>query len=109
MEGVPNDVVELIIAVDLNPSDPEEPINVNDVKVRDKGEGGEEGGCDCCARFRKAIAKLDPEMAAAVEGDKSDEEAVSALEAMADEEPEEAQDEATMFDKAFAKRDKEMM
>ena len=40
---VPSDVVELIIAVDLNPSDPEEPINVNDVKVSPKGEGGEDG------------------------------------------------------------------
>lgn len=43
---VPSDVVELIIAVDLNPSDPEEPINVNDVKVSPKGEGGEDGGDD---------------------------------------------------------------
>lgn len=42
MAEVPNDVVELIIAVDLNPSDPEEPINVNDVKVNPKGEDGEE-------------------------------------------------------------------
>lgn len=41
-EGVPSDVVELIIAVDLDPSDPAEPINVNDVQVR--GKGGAEGG-----------------------------------------------------------------
>lgn len=42
----PNDVVELIIAVDLDPSDPEEPINVNDVKVRDKGESDQTDGED---------------------------------------------------------------
>ena len=40
-DNIPSDIVELIIAVDLNPSDPEEPINVNDVKVNPKdGEGG---------------------------------------------------------------------
>ncbi len=44
MDGMPSDIVELIIAVDLNPSDPEEPLNVSSVDVRDKGEGGEEGG-----------------------------------------------------------------
>lgn len=33
-------IVELIIAVDLDPSDPEEPLNVSSVDVRDKGEGG---------------------------------------------------------------------
>lgn len=38
MAEIPSDVVELIIAVDLNPSDPEEPINVNSVDVRDKDE-----------------------------------------------------------------------
>lgn len=38
MEGVPSDIVELIIAVDLNPSDPEEPINVKGVDVRGEGE-----------------------------------------------------------------------
>ena len=41
-----SDVVELIIAVDLDPSDPSEPINVGDVKVNPKGEGGSEGGED---------------------------------------------------------------
>jgi hypothetical protein len=46
VKETPSDVVELIIAVDLNPSDPEEPINVNDVKVNPKGEGGEDGGED---------------------------------------------------------------
>lgn len=39
-----SDIVELIIAVDLNPSDPEEPLNVSSVDVRDKGEGGDGGG-----------------------------------------------------------------
>ena len=37
MSDVPSDIVELIIAVDLNPTDPEEPINVSSVDVRDKG------------------------------------------------------------------------
>lgn len=41
-EQTPSGVVELIIAVDLDPSDPEEPINVSDVDVRSKG--GAEGG-----------------------------------------------------------------
>ena len=56
---VPSDVVELIIAVDLNPSDPEEPINVNSVDVRGKGEDGE-GGDD----WRGLVVQLlmgDPE------------------------------------------------
>jgi len=41
-----SDIVELILAVDLNPSNPEEPININSVDVRDKGDGGDEGGED---------------------------------------------------------------
>lgn len=40
---VPSDVVELIIAVDLNPKDPQEPINVNDVSVKPKGEASQDG------------------------------------------------------------------
>ena len=44
MDKTPSDVVELIIAVDLNPSNPEEPINVSNVDVRGKGEGGDNGG-----------------------------------------------------------------
>ena len=52
MEG-PNDIVELIIAVDLNPTNPEEPINVSSVDVRDKGEGGE-GGED----WRRLVMQL---------------------------------------------------
>jgi hypothetical protein len=43
---VPSDIVELIIAVDLNPTDPEEPINVSSVDVRGKGEGAPDGGED---------------------------------------------------------------
>lgn len=46
MDNTPSDIVELIIAVDLNPSDPEEPLNVSSVDVRDKGEGGAEGSDD---------------------------------------------------------------
>lgn len=44
MSEVPNDIVELIIAVDLNPNDPSEPINVKDVNVRDQGEEGDGEG-----------------------------------------------------------------
>jgi len=101
MKDMDSDIVELIIAVDLNPSDPEEPINVNNVDVRSKGEGESGEACHKCTRILDAISRIDPKMADAVDGLGVDE-AISALERMADEAPEDAQEEADMFDKAMS-------
>lgn len=102
MDKVPSDIVELIIAVDLDPTDPDQPINVNNVDVRDKGEAGEKGeACHMCTRILDAIAKIDPEMQAAVDGVPVAE-AVRALEKMAEGAPEEAQEEADMFTRAMS-------
>jgi hypothetical protein len=101
MPEVPSDIVELIIAVDLNPSSPEEPINVNDVQVRDKGgDEGEDSGCPMCDRLLRAISDLDPELDQAIGMADSLEDKVAAVERFADEEPDEMQDEADMFARA---------
>lgn len=100
MKEVPSGVVELIIAVDLDPSSPEEPINVNDVKVSPKGEGGEEGSCPMCKRLIAAFAKIDPDVEALMDDKLSEAEMVKAIEKLADDAPEDAQEEADPFDRA---------
>jgi hypothetical protein len=100
MKEVPSDVVELIIAVDLDPKNPSEPINVTSV---DANEGKGKGQCSMCAKLFKAIAKMDPEMAAVAESDLEDEEKIKAIEKLAAAEPSEAQDEADSFDKATSR------
>lgn len=100
---VPSDIVELVIAVDLNPKDPEEPINVNDVKVKNKGEGGEDDGEDWKDLTMKLL-KADP--AAEVDSDDlSYEEAKEAVDRVTGDqrEPEEEED---PFDKAMKPKDK---
>ncbi len=56
MKDMDSDIVELIIAVDLNPSDPEELINVNNVDVRSKGEGADETEEDWKGLVMKLLA-----------------------------------------------------
>jgi hypothetical protein len=97
MDKVPSDIVELIIAVDLDPTNPEEPINVTSV---DKSEGMGKDQSPLCARLFKILAKMDPEMEAVTKSDLKDDEKISALEKLAHAAPEEAQDEADAFDKA---------
>jgi hypothetical protein len=94
---VPSDIVELIIAVDLDPTNPEEPINVTSV---DKSEGMGKDQSPLCARLFKILAKMDPEMEAVTKSDLKDDEKISALEKLAHAQPEEVQDEADAFDKA---------
>jgi hypothetical protein len=97
MDKVPSDIVELIIAVDLDPTNPEEPINVTSV---DKSEGMGKDQSPLCARLFKILAKMDPEMEAVTKSDLKDEEKIGALEKLAHAQPEEVQDEADAFDKA---------
>lgn len=60
MKEVPSDVVELIIAVDLNPTDPSEPLNVSSVDVRDKGEGGGSKGGEDWKKLAMQLLMGDP-------------------------------------------------
>jgi hypothetical protein len=92
-----SDIVELIIAVDLDPTNPEEPLNVTSV---DKSEGMGKDQSPLCARLFKILAKMDPEMEAVTKSDLKDDEKIGALEKLAHAQPEEAQDEADAFDKA---------
>jgi hypothetical protein len=98
MKDVPSDVVELIIAVDLDPKNPSEPINVTSV---DASEGKGKGQCPMCAKLFKAIGKMDPEADAIVKSGLDDEGKISAIEKLAAGAPSEAQDEADSFDKAM--------
>lgn len=95
---VPSDVIELIIAVDLDPKNPSEPINVTSV---DKTEGMGKGQCQMCAKLFKAIAKMDPEMEAVVKSDLDDEGKIAAIEKLAEAETLEPPDSKDSFDKAM--------
>jgi hypothetical protein len=101
MDKVPSDVVEVILAVDLNPSNPEEPINVNQVKVSPKG-GDNEGETKLIDELLEVVAKLDPSYAMAIgaAGQDNPRAAVRALQKLAEGEKGEDQDEADAFDKA---------
>lgn len=97
MKEVPNDVVEIIFAVDLNPSNPEQPLNVGDISVKPKGEDGK-GGPDW-----KALAKQLCEAEGICEKDASDDEIVEAIQnrQVKDQgDPEVKKDEKDAFSKA---------
>jgi hypothetical protein len=96
-----SDVVEVILAVDLNPSNPEEPINVNQVKVSPKG-GDNEGETKLIDELLEVVAKLDPSYAMAIgaAGQDNPRAAVRALQKLAEGEKGEDQGEADAFDKA---------
>lgn len=106
-DKVPSDVVELIIAVDLNPSDPEEPLNVNDVKVAPKG-GDDSTDSKLVDQLLAAIAKIDPDLAYLVKDNEGNPRAaVRAIEKHAEKAPEDAQDEVAPFDKAQERKPQE--
>jgi hypothetical protein len=97
-------VVELILAVDLDPTNPEEPLNIGDVKVAPKG-GEDATDSKLVDQLLAAIAKIDPDLSYIVrENEGNPRAAVRAIEKHAEKAPEDAQDEGDSFDKAQAKK-----
>ena len=103
---VPSDVVELIIAVDLNPSNPEEPINVKSAEVAPKG-GDDASDTKLVEQLLAAVSKMDPDIAMAIgkAGD-NPRAAVREIEKLSKNAPEHAQDEAEPFDRAMEQKPK---
>lgn len=98
-KDVPSDVVELIIAVDLNPKDPQEPINVNDVSVKPKGEASQDG--EDWKKLTMQVLMGDPKSGVQSDNISYDEAVEAVARVLGDSEPEEKDD---PFTKASSRR-----